>query len=361
MASNQNHNHRLLIINPGSTSTKIAVFEEEKSVFETTLRHSAAELKGYSKIWDQFDFRKKILMEELKKAGFDQKDFTAIVGRGGVLLPIPGGTYRVGDKMLEDLRRVVRFEHASNLGAILAYSIASEIPVESFIVDPVCVDELEPMARITGMPEFERDCIFHALNIRAIARAAARDLGKPLEKCNFVIAHMGGGISVCAMREGKVINVNFALCEGPFTPERSGSLPLFRFADMCFSGKYTLEEIKKKVNGQGGLVAYLGTNDAVQVEKMIHGGDDNARLIYEAMAYQVAQEIGARATVLKGKVDAIVITGGVAYSKMLTDWITERVGFIAPVRLYPGEDEMQALAMGGLRVLRGEEEALIYG
>lgn len=358
MAPNQNH--RLLIINPGSTSTKIAVFEEEKSIFETTLRHSASELKGFSRIWDQFDFRKKILIEELKKAGFDPKDFTAVIGRGGILRPIPGGTYRVGAKMLEDLRLAVRAEHASNLGAIMAYSIASEIPVESFIVDPVCVDELEPMARITGMPEFERDSIFHALNIRAIARAAARDLGKPLKELNFVIAHMGGGISVCAMRGGKVVNVNYALCEGPFTPERSGSVPLFRFAEMCFSEKYTPGEIRKKINGQGGLVAYLDTNDATLVEKRIAEGDDYARLIYEAMAYQVAQEIGARATVLKGNVDAVIITGGVARSKMLTDWITERVSFIAEVRIYPGEDEMQALAMGGLRVLRGEEEALAY-
>ncbi len=352
---------RILAVNPGSTSTKIAIYDNEKPVLETTLRHPTEEINKYEKIYDQYEFRKNVILDTLNEKGINLTKLNAVVGRGGLLKPISGGTYNVNEKMIEDLKVGVLGEHASNLGGILAYEIASNLNIPSFIVDPVVVDEMNDVARVSGMPEIKRKSIFHALNQKAVARRAAKEKGKRYEDMNIIVAHLGGGISVGAHEKGRVIDVNNALDgEGPFSPERAGGLPVGDLAKLCFSGKYTHGEIKKKIKGKGGLVAYLGTNDGREVVKMIEKGDKKAELVYKAMAYQVSKEIGSCAAVLKGKVNAIVITGGIAYDDMFVGWIKERVGFITEVLVYPGEDEMIALAEGGLRVLRGEEKAKEY-
>lgn len=352
---------RLLIINPGSTSTKIAIFDNEKPVLEQTLRHSNEELAPYATIIDQYEFRKNVILETLNANGINISKLSAVVGRGGLLKPMEGGTYSVNAKMLDDLKNAPMGQHASNLGAIIANEISSQLGIPSFIVDPVVVDEMDEVARISGMPEIKRISIWHALNQKAVARRAAADLGKKYEEANLIIAHLGGGISVGAHKNGRTIDVNNALDgEGPFSPERTGGLPVSSLMKMCYSGKYTIDEMKKKVTGKGGLVAYLGTNDGREVQKMIEDGDKNAELIYKAMAYQVAKDIGACAAVLSGKVDAVCLTGGLAHDKLLTGWIKEMVEFIGDVRVYPGEDEMIALAEGGLRVLRKEEAAKEY-
>jgi butyrate kinase len=352
---------RLLIINPGSTSTKIAIFDNEKPVLEQTLRHSNEELAPYATVIDQFEFRKNVILETLNTNGINITKLSAVVGRGGLLKPMEGGTYKVNSNMLEDLKGTVMGQHASNLGGIIANEIASQLGIPAFIVDPVVVDEMDEIARFSGMPEIKRISIFHALNQKAVARRAAADLGKKYEELNLIVTHLGGGISIGAHKNGRIIDVNNALNgEGPFSPERTGSLPVSGLVKLCYSGKYTIEEMNKKIAGKGGLVAYLGTNDGREVVKMIEAGDKNAELVYKAMAYQVAKEIGACATVLEGKVDAICLTGGLAYDKHLIGWIKESVEFIGEVRVYPGEDEMIALAEGGLRVLRGEEKAREY-
>lgn len=352
---------RILTINPGSTSTKIAVFDNDKCVFETTLTHPSDEIAKYEKIIDQYDFRKKVILDTLSEQGFNLQNLSGVVGRGGLLKPIKGGTYAVNDLMLQDLRVGLMGEHASNLGGIIAFEIASKLNIPSFIVDPVVVDELQDVARISGMPEIPRVSIFHALNQKAVARRAAAEIGKHYDEVNLIVAHLGGGISVGAHEKGRVIDVNNALDgEGPFSPERTGGLPVGDLAKMCFSGKYSHNDIKKKIKGSGGLVAYLNTNDGREVTKMIQAGDKNAELIYKAMAYQVAKEIGSCAAVLKGNVDGIVITGGIAYDKAFVSWVSEAVGFIGKLFIYPGEGEMQALAEGGLRVLSGEETAQSY-
>lgn len=352
---------KLLTINPGSTSTKIAVFENEKLIFEETLRHNVDELCAFDKIFDQYEFRKDIILKALEKNKVDISSLDGVVGRGGLLKPIEGGTYEVNDKMLEDLKIGVQGEHASNLGGILAYEIAKGVSCKSFIVDPVVVDELQDVARISGLKEIERKSIFHALNQMAVSRRYAKSISKSYEDLNLIVAHLGGGISVGAHKNGRVIDVANALDgEGPFSPERTGGLPVGDLIKLCYSGKYTHAEIKKMIKGNGGLVSYLGTNDAREVVERIDNGDEYAKLIYNAMAYQVAKEIGASSAVLKGKVDAIILTGGIAYDKKFTSWIEEMVSFIANVIIYPGEDELEALAEGGLRVLRGEEQAKIY-
>lgn len=352
---------RLLIINPGSTSTKIAIFDNEKPVMETTLRHSNEELAPFKTVAEQFEFRKNVILDTLNANGINITKLSGVVGRGGLLRPMEGGTYRVNSRMLEDIRIAAMGQHASNLGALIANEIAAQLNIPAFIVDPVVVDELDQIARISGMPEIERISIFHALNQKAVARRAAADLGKDYNEVNLIVAHLGGGISVGAHKNGRVIDVNNALDgEGAFSPERAGTLPVGALIKLCYSGKYTIDEMKKKIVGKGGLVAYLGTNDGRTVQNMIANGDKEAELIYHAMAYQVAKDIGACAAVLEGKVDAICLTGGLAHDKMLIGWIKERVEFIGDVRAYPGEDEMIALAEGGLRVLRGEEQAREY-
>lgn len=356
-----NKNFKILAINPGSTSTKISVFNGEELIFDKVLRHSSEEISQYKKVSDQFEFRKNVIEEALKEGEVKLEGLDAIVGRGGLLKPIKGGTYTVNEAMINDLKVGVLGEHASNLGGIIAKQIGDEINSPSYIVDPVVVDELNDVARISGIPELSRKSIFHALNQKATARRAAKEMSKEYSKCNFIVAHMGGGISVGAHKNGRVIDVANALDgEGPFSPERSGGLPVGDLVDMCFSGKYTQDEIKKKIKGNGGLVGYLNTNDVREVEEKISSGDRKAKLIHEAMLYQVCKEIGSCAAVLKGDVDAILLTGGIAYSKLSTDMIKERVKFIADVRVYPGEDEMIALVQGGLRVLNKEEEAQTY-
>lgn len=353
--------YKLLIINPGSTSTKIGVYEDENQILEETLRHSVEEIGKYSSIFEQLNFRKEVILKVLKEKNFHINTLSAVVGRGGLLKPIEGGTYSVNERMLEDLKVGVQGQHASNLGGILANEIAKSLNIPSFIVDPVVVDEMDEVARISGMPEIERKSIFHALNQKAVAKRYAKEKGKKYEELNLIVAHMGGGISVGAHKNGRVVDVNNALDgEGPFSPERSGGLPVADLTKMCFSGKYTLEEMRKKINGKGGFVAYLGTNNAKEVGDKAVAGDKKYKLLFDAMAYQVAKEIGKCAAVLCGKVDAIILTGGIAYSKDMQKAIKEKVEFISSIVVYPGEDELLALAQGGLRVLNGEEEAREY-
>jgi butyrate kinase len=352
---------KIFVVNPGSTSTKIAVFEDDKPIFEKTVRHSTEELQGFKSIIDQYSFRVDVIEHELVSNGFSLESIDAFVGRGGLLHPIESGTYVVNEDMLKDLRESRYGEHASNLGAIIASDLAKKVSKDAYIVDPVVVDEMDTLARYSGLKGIERSSIWHALNQKAVARKCARDVGKKYEECNFVVAHLGGGISVAAHKNGRVIDVNNALNgDGPFSPERAGGLPTVGLLDLCMSRKYSYEEMKKMLAGKGGLVSLLGTNNAMEVEKRIEQGDTYAKLVYEAMAYNVAKTIGEMATVLKGRLDAIILTGGMANSQMLTDWIKERVSFIAPVRIYPGEGEMEALAEGALRVMRGEEKVRAY-
>lgn len=352
---------RLLVINPGSTSTKFAVFDNEEIYYEETLRHSNEELSKYDRIFDQYEFRKNIILKALEKNNIDINSIKCVVGRGGLLKPIEGGTYEVNEAMLKDLREGYQGEHASNLGGIIAYEIGNQLGVKSFIVDPVVVDELEDIARISGLKEIDRRSIFHALNQKAVARRHAKIQGRNYEDMNLIIAHLGGGISVGAHRKGRVIDTANALDgEGPFTPERTGSLPMGDTIKLAFSGKYTYDQMKKMIKGEGGIVSYLGTNSAIEVGERIKNGDKYAELIYQAMAYQVAKEIGSAAVVLKGQVDGILLTGGVAHDKLFTSWIEERVKFLSNVYVYPGEDELKALAEGGLRVLKGEEKVKQY-
>lgn len=352
---------RILAINPGSTSTKIAIFDDDKLVMEETLRHPTEEINKYAHIFAQYDFRMNVILDTLNEKGINLTKLSAVVGRGGLLKPMKGGTYEVDAAMIEDLKEGVLGEHASNLGGVIAHEIASKLNIPAYIVDPVVVDEMDPVARISGMPEIPRISIFHALNQKAVARRAAAEMNKHYDECNFVVAHLGGGISVGAHLKGRVVDVNNALDgEGPFSPERSGGLPVGDLAKLCFSGRISHGDLKKKIKGQGGLVAYLNTNDGREVTQMIKDGNKEAELVYKAMAYQIAKEIGMCATVLKGKVDAVILTGGLAYDKTLIGWIEDSVSFIGKIIVYPGEDEMSALALGGLRVLKGEEEAQEY-
>ena len=350
-----------LIINPGSTSTKIGVFEDETLLFEETLRHSTEEIGQYATIFDQKDFRKQIILDLLKEKDFDIRSLQVIVGRGGMLKPIPGGTYAVSDDLLHDLKIGKQGQHASNLGGILAREIGDEIGVPSYIVDPVVVDELMPIARYSGVPELPRTSVFHALNQKAVAKRYAKEKGVSYESLNLIVVHMGGGVSVGAHEKGRVIDVFNALDgDGAFSPERAGAVPSGALIRMCFSGEYTEKEVYKKIVGGGGFNAYLGTNDMRDVAKMIDEGDTHADEVREAFILQVCKNIGSMSCVLKGKVDAIIVTGGIAYNKAVVDKMEERAGFIAPFTVYPGEDELLALAQGALRVLNGEEKAMEY-
>ncbi|MCR4989681.1 MAG: butyrate kinase [Lachnospiraceae bacterium] len=350
-----------LIINPGSTSTKLGVFEDETLLFEETLRHSTEEIAQYDSIFAQKDFRKNIILSFLKEKGVDIKSFNVIVGRGGMLKPIPGGTYAVTDDLLEDLKVGVQGQHASNLGGILAREIADEIGVPSYIVDPVVVDELMPIARYSGVPELPRKSVFHALNQKAVAKRYAKEAGISYDSLNLIVVHMGGGVSVGAHEKGKVVDIFNALDgDGAFSPERAGGVPSGALIKMCFSGKYSEAEVYKKIVGNGGFNAYLGTNDMRNVNKMIDEGDSHAEEVREAFIMQVAKDIGSMACVLNGKVDRIIVTGGIAYNETVVNKIKERAGFIAPFTVYPGEDELLALAQGALRVLNGEEKVMEY-
>jgi len=355
-------NRLILAINPGSTSTKFSLFEEEKLVFEKTLRHSSDELKKFEKITDQFHFRRNLIMNELTERKTKLERIAAVVGRGGLIKPIESGVYKVNQRMKDDLADGVSGQHASNLGGLIADDIASSLCCASaFIVDPVVVDELQSIARISGHPEIERKSIFHALNQKAVARIYATSIGKKYENLNLVVAHMGGGVSVGAHKNGRVIDVNNALNgDGPFSPERSGGLPSRQLVDLCFSGRFSYAELKEMITGKGGMVAYLGTNNFIEVCKMAEEGDKKAILIRKASSYQIGKEIGAMAAVLNGKVDAIILTGGMAYQDTNINDIRSMVSFIANVVVYPGEDELKALAFNGLLALDGKIEIKTY-
>ncbi len=346
---------RVLSINPGSTTTKFAVYDNEELVMQETINHSAEDLAPFERLADQYDFRKGKIISVLKEHGIELSSLSAVAGRGGDLGPIPSGTYAVNEAMVTKSKPG---QHAANLGPVIAYDLGNELNIPAFVVDPVTVDEYEDVARISGWPELPRRSGFHALNQKAIARKAAHDLGKPYESLNLIVAHMGGGISVGAHRKGKVIDVNIEE-GGLFTPERAVP-PVSGLVRVCFSGTYSMKEVIKKLFGEGGIYAYLGTKDAREVEKMIEEGNEQALLIYKAMAYQVTKAIGAIAAVLEGKIDAIALTGGIAYSSLFTGWIKDSISFLAPVLIYPGEKELESLAYGALRVLRGEEKAKEY-
>jgi butyrate kinase len=348
--------HTILAINPGSTSTKIAVYLGSKPVFLKNISHPAEELKKFNRITDQFAYRKEHILKELTHSHIDILKVEAIVARGGLLKPIQSGVYRINEQMKKDLQEGSLGEHASNLGGLIADEIAKQIPnCKAYIADPVVVDEMQDVARFTGHPKFKRLSIFHALNHKATARAYARLMNHNYDELNLIIAHLGGGISIGAHCKGQVIDVNQALDgEGPFSPERSGTLPSGALAKMCFEGNITLDEVKKMITGEGGYMAYLNTNDAYEVELMAQDGDENARLIQDAMSYQIGKEIGALAAVLKGEVDAIILTGGISHNPMVVEYIKSMVSFVAPVVIYPGEDELHALIWNGLLVLKGQ-------
>lgn len=352
----------ILAINPGSTSTKISIFEGKKEIFTKTLRHSSEELAPYPNVIDQYQFRKDTIAAALKENNIDANDIAAVVGRGGLLRPIASGVYEVNENMIADLSSAKYGEHASNLGGIIANAMAKEIPgCRAFIADPVVVDELCDVARISGHPKFPRKSIFHALNQKAIAKQYAAEVGKKYSDLNLIVAHMGGGTSIGAHKKGQIVDVNDALNgDGPFSPERSGSLTALDVVKACFSGEYTFDEMKKLINGKGGLMAHLGTNSFYEVEQNMAKGDAKSILITDAFLFQVAKSIGAEAAALSGEVDAILLTGGVAYGKEMMAQLADMVKFIAPVKVYPGEDEMGALAGNGLAVLEGTEEVKVY-
>jgi butyrate kinase len=354
--------YKILSINPGSTSTKFGVYEDEKEVMVKTIRHSADELKNFKKVSDQFKFRKELIINELKNEGIDTTNFNAIVGRGGIVKPLESGVYEVNDALKKDLSEGTYGEHASNLGGLIASELAKEIPgCRAFIADPVVTDELQDIARLSGLPEMPRRSVFHALNQKAMARKYSKETSKKYEDLNLLIVHMGGGISVGAHKGGRVIDVNNAVeGEGPFSPERSGSLVASDLAELCFIGKYTLEEVKKMINGKGGLMAHLGINEAQVAEQRIKDGDKKAELVMNAMIYNIAKLVGAMSAVLQGKIDAIILTGGIAYNQYVVNGLKPYISFLAPITVYPGEDELGALAMSGLRVLKGEETCKVY-
>ena len=353
--------YRVLVIAPGSTSTKVYVCKDGEKIIEETITYSSTCTSKYSKIYDQFQFRKEDVLRVLREKNFDLNTLDAIVGRGGLLDLAKDEIYRVNELMINDLKSGTQGEHASNLGAIIAYSIANPLKIPAFTVNSVTIDELQDIARISGLAEIKRRSIVHALNHKAIARKWAKENGKKYEEANLIIAHLGGGISVGAHKNGKIIDVFNALYgDGAFSPERSGGLPVGDLVKLCYSGKYSHSDMKKMIKGKGGIVSYLGTQDVREVKKMIEKGDKKAELIYNAMAYQVAKDIGACAAVLKGEVDGILLTGGIAHDSDFTALIEERVKFISKVYVYPGEDELDALALGGLRVLRGEEMPKVY-
>ncbi|MEI7523000.1 MAG: butyrate kinase [Mariniphaga sp.] len=353
---------RILVINPGSTSTKFAVYDNTVCSLLKTLHHSMAELAPFKRISEQFEFRKNLILSELKHDRIDLDSINIVIGRGGLTYPLKSGVYYINELMVDHCRKGVMGEHASNLGSLIAFDIANLNPgTTALVADPVVTDEMNDLARVSGHPLFQRKSIFHALNQKAVARQHAAKIGKHYEELNLIVVHLGGGITIGAHKNGKVIDVNNGLDgEGPFSPERTGTLPVGALIELCFSGKYSIEDIRAMVNGQGGLVAYLGTNDAREVEIAVNQGDEKSAFYLEAMAYQVSKSIGEMATVLKGNIDGILITGGIAYDRKLMAQIRERVEFIAPVSIYPGQDELKSLAMNALMVARGEVEAFIY-
>jgi len=351
----------ILVINPGSTSTKLSLFKNQKEFIHETIHHPVHELKRFGNVYQQKNFRLEKIQNFLNTNNINIKKIDAVVGRGGLLKPLSGGVYRVNKPMLEDLEKARYGEHASNLGGILAYLVSEEAGCPAYIVDPPVVDEMEDVARLTGMPEIERRSIFHALNQKSAARQVAENIGKSYGECNFIVAHLGGGISVGAHRRGRVIDVNNALDgDGPFSPERAGGLPAGQLVELCFSGRYTLKEMKKKITGSGGLVAYTGSNSLLELKKRVKEGNKKAQLLYTTLSYKISQEIAKHSATLKGEIDCIVITGGGAGDNDLVMMIKQQVGHLAPVEVVAGEREMLSLALGALSVLTEQEKALEY-
>lgn len=349
-----------LVINPGSTSTKIAIFVEDKLAAEETIRHTVEELEQFNGVIDQTEFRTQLIEDFITKEGLINQ-LVAVVGRGGLLKPIPGGTYAVTEDLMEDLRTEKYKSHASNLGALIAHQFAEKLHIPAFIVDPVVVDEMKPVARIAGLKGIRRRSVAHALNQKAVARKVAEDLGGTYQTKNFVVAHMGGGISIGAHEKGRMIDVINGLDgEGPFSPERSGTLPLMDFAQYMLDHQLTMDQIKRLIAGNAGMKSYLGETDMRIIEKQMAQGNAEVKLLIEAMVYQVAKGIGEMATVLKGNVDTIILTGGIAYSDYIVGAITQATEWIAPIKVIAGEMEMEALYQGARRVLMGEEPALDY-
>lgn len=350
----------ILVINPGATSTKFALYDGEILVFKQVAEHAAADIEKFERIVDQYQYRLDFILTELQKRNIAANALKAVVGRGGLLKPLPGGTYLVNELMLQDLTKAERGEHAANLGAVMAHGLAQRLHIPAFIVDPVSVDELEPVARIAGLPDLERVSLSHALNMKAVARKAAKAMGRSYEAVNFIVVHLGTGISVSAHQHGRMIDVNNSMDEGPLSPDRCGGLPAKQLVKLCYSGKYTYEEIEVKLTSQGGIYAYIGTKDIREVTKLAEEGEERAEVVLAALAYQVAKEVGGMAAVLAGEVDQILLTGGIAYSSAIVAEIERRVQFIAPVMVSPGEEELEALALGALRVLRNEEKMRLY-
>jgi butyrate kinase len=350
---------RILAINPGSTSTKIAVYDNDQELFKASVEHPASELAKYPTVGSQYDMRKEQLMSSLAKAGFDIASIDAIAARGAPLPPLNGGAYRVNAEMVDRLKNRPISEHASNVAAIMGFELGEKFKIPAYIYDSIASDELSDVARISGMPAMPRPSLCHVLNMRAMARKAAEALNENYSDLRIIVTHMGGGITSSIHENGRMVDV-VSDDEGTFSPERAGRVPCARLIEMCYSGQYDFQTMRKMLRGGGGLVAYTGTSSAVEVERLIADGDANAELVYRAMAYQIAKDIGGLATVVSGKVDAIVLTGGIAYSKLLTGWIAEKVDFIAPVAILPGENELESLALGILRVMRGEEHAHEY-
>ena len=353
---------RILAIDLGSTSTKFGVYENERPLLRETLKHSEERMRAFKgkPLIEQCDFRRRAIEDHLHKSETSVAGLAAVVGRGGLLKPVASGTYRVNQRMLDDLRAAERGEHASNLGAFLAVQLAEAAKAAAFVVDPVAVDEWLPRARLSGSADLPRQCLSHALNTKAIAKRFAREQGRRYEDLRLIVAHLGSGVSVSAHESGRMVDVNNSREEGPFSTERAGSVPTMLLVDLCFSGKHTRREIEDRLFREGGLYSYLGTKDLTEVERRIVAGDSTASLAWEAMICQIAKEIGAMATVLQGRADAVLVTGGMAHSERLVEKLRASVEWIAPVRVYPGEDELQALAEGALRVLRGEEVAREY-
>jgi butyrate kinase len=352
----------ILVVNPGSTSTKCAVYKNETQLFERAVYHAAGEFKGCASLLEQKDVRMRFIMETLATHQIKPENLSAVAGRSGFVTLLDAGEYLVNDTIIRDLSIDGAVTRSSSLGGLMAAEFGQTYGIPAYVVDPLVMDEMEPRTRLTGIPGIERRNLFHALHSKAIARLCAESLGITYEDGRFVVAHLGGGITVGAHRYGRIIDVNDSLAgEGPFSPERCGAVPVEPLMELCFSGRYTETEILELCHNRGGMIAYLGTNDLREVEKMIKQGDEHAALVMDSMAYQTAKEIGAMAVVLEGRINAIILTGGLACSTRFTGSIKQMVDRIAPVKTYPGEHEMAALAISVLRVLRGKEEAAIYG
>lgn len=351
---------RILVINPGGTSTKISVFEDRKEVFKKNISHTQADLNNFKTVFDQYSYRKELILHTLKENNFPIETFNSVVGRGGLMRAIAGGTYAINETMIEDLRNAINGEHASNLGSVLAKNIGDEINAPSFVVDPVSVDEFQDISRITGISDIDKASWLHSLNHKSVCRKAAEGMGGKYDDFNFIVAHLGSGISIVAHNKGKMIDGSGGRSDGPFSPERSGGILTYPLIKLCYSGKYTEAEMVNKVSNIGGMYDYLGTKDMIEIEDRIKNGDTKAKLIMDAFIYQVAKEISMYGASLYGKVDKIILTGGIAYSDLVTSEVSKRVNYLAPIEIIAGEMEMEALALGALRVLNGEETAKTY-